>query len=796
MSTMTPINTSRDQLDEIDIKAWFFRMLRLWPWLVGFMVISLSMAWLYLSNAAPVFQSEAVLIIKDEKKTGSVSMNDELMKALNVSGSGKLMENEIEILKSKDLLESVIVQRQLFVSVWKDKYFADQALYGPSQPFELMVEDPAKVRQSTEWILQHRGNAWTLTETATGRVSGINMGQWFQIQGTRMILNHNLKSNGKVKLGQDQDNTYRILIQNPRSVALGYKKNLEVKPVGKQSTVISITVKDLCYDRGVAFLQSLLELYNTQGLEDKNQITSNTIDFLDERLRVVERDLQQVEASVENFKRVNKLSNLSEQSRVLLETVQNIDQEKAQRQSELNVIMALEKQLVTNQENPGMVPNTLGIADVSAASLIEKHNQLLLQRDRMTNMAGTQNPLYRDLTMQVKTVRQDLLENVRNLRKAYEIQLADVIIRDRRLATTLNNLPAMEKQLLEISRDRNVKEQIYLFLLQKREENAIALASSVKDTRTIELPHASSKTYPLVLPTYGISIVLGFFLAIIPMILIDFFDDRIGSAKEIGAKCLAPLLGEINYLKHLTYPIQIGENSRTVIAEQIRAIRTNLNFTELGSELKTILVSSHIPGEGKSFTCLNIAASYAILQKKVVVLEFDLRKPRVLKSLGLNSKTGISNVLTGNAALSEAVMEVEGFEGNLCVLPSGPIPPNPAELILGKYMEPLMEQLRAEYDVVIIDSPPFSLVTEALLLKNYTDATIIILRQGYSKKDALKQINEKFLHDPTKKVYTILNGVNRTSRYSYYSAKYSDGYSDQYGYGYNSYRTYEYVDKV
>jgi tyrosine-protein kinase Etk/Wzc len=410
-------------------------------------------------------------------------------------------------------------------------------------------------------------------------------------------------------------------------------------------------------------------------------------------------------------------------------------------------------------------------------------------------MAGTQNPLYRDLTMQVKSVRQDLLENVKNLRKAYDIQLADVIIRDRRLAATMNSLPAMEKKLLEISRDRNVKEQIYLFLLQKREENAIALASAVKDTRTIELPHASKQTYPLVLPTYGSAIALGFFLAIIPMILIDVFDDRIGSAKEIAAKCLAPLLGEINYLKHLNYPIQIGQNSRTVIAEQIRSIRTNLNFTELGSELKTILVSSHIPGEGKSFTCLNIAASYAILQKKVVVLEFDLRKPRVLKSLGLTSKTGISNVLTGNAALSEVVMEVEGFEGHLFVMPSGPIPPNPAELILGKYMQPLMEQLRAQYDVVIIDSPPFSLVTEALLLKNHTDATIIILRQGYSKKDALKQINEKFLQEQTKKVYTILNGVNRTSRYSYYTAKYSEGYSDQYGYGYNSYRAYEYVDK-
>jgi capsular exopolysaccharide synthesis family protein len=793
----TPQNTNTIQeIDTIDIKSWLFRMLRLWPWFLGFFFISLGLAWLYLAYSEPIYQSEAMLLIKDEKKMGSMSVNDELMKALNISSAGKILENEIEILKSLDLLESVIIKKQLYLQVKESRFFADQPLYGSEIPFTFEVENPEKIPGKGEWLLQNRQGKWLMQSIPGGQQIPLDTLTWIGNKNCRFKFHFPVEKLKDTEGSLNGSITYLISLDNPRKIAIDYKKKLEVKQVGKQSTIVSLSIKDLRYSRGMAFLESLLEMYNRHGLEDKNETTSNSIDFLDGRLKVVETELRSVEGKVESFKRVNQVSDLSEQSRVMLESVQEIDRSKALQQTQMNVVLALEKELSDNQDNPRMVPNTLGIADVSATSLIERHNQLLIQRERMRELSGPKNPAFIDLDQQVNDIRKDLLTNVRNLSKAYSIQLSNVVDQDTKMNLLLSQLPAKEKQLLEISRDRNVKEQIYLFLLQKREENAIALASAVTDGRTIEKPHAVKQSYPIPLATYGIALLLGFFLAILPMIIIDFFDHRIGSKKDILDRCRAPLLGEFNYVKHLTNPIQITPTSRTVIAEQIRVIRTNISFTDPDKTDKTILVTSHIPGEGKSFSCLNIASSFAILHKRVVILEFDLRKPRLLKSLGLSAKIGISNFLSGHCELDQILLKLDGFEENLWVLPSGPIPPNPAELILGNRMPLLMDQLRSRFDYVIIDSPPFSLVTDAQLLRDFSDSTIVILRQGYSSIESLKQINQLMNHNEKQKIYTILNGVNRNSRYSYYTAKYTEyGYIYEDGYGYSSRGISEYIDK-
>jgi capsular exopolysaccharide synthesis family protein len=267
--------------------------------------------------------------------------------------------------------------------------------------------------------------------------------------------------------------------------------------------------------------------------------------------------------------------------------------------------------------------------------------------------------------------------------------------------------------------------------------------------------------------------------------LIDFLDDKVGSVREIIERSKLPFLGEQNHVKNLQSPIAITAKKRDVISEQIRAIRTNISFTGQGSSIKKILVTSHIPGEGKSFTSLNIAASYAILGKKVAVLEFDLRKPRLMKNLGLTSNKGISNYLSGQATLDEIMLPLNTELGeNFHIIPSGPIPPNPSELILGERMQYLIDELEKKYDYILIDTPPFSLVTDAILLKRYVDMTIVVLRQGYSSKESYRDINEKLRSDQDERIYIILNGVNRYQKYSYYSSKYSNyGYGYGYGYG-------------
>jgi capsular exopolysaccharide synthesis family protein len=570
------------------------------------------------------------------------------------------------------------------------------------------------------------------------------------------------------------------------SATIAYK-SIDVKQVSRQSSVMSLTVNDFNYARGIAFLKSLIRTYNEQGLSDKNLTTSNTIEFLDERLAVLEGDLRKVEGSVEAFKRSNSLTDVSEQARNYLAVSSTIDRSKAEQETQVNLINALERELVERSNSPRLVPSTLGVADPSASTLIERHNELILQRERVAGIAGPKNPALIEIDNQVRELRLNLLENVRNLRGGYVLALNDLKAQERAFGNRLQKMPALERQFVEISRDRNVKQQIYLFLLQKREESAISLASSVVDSRTIEAPRPIRRVKPRARMIYGSALAIGLTLALIPLFLIDFLDNKVGSAREVIERSRLPFLGELSHVKNLQNPIVISSKKRDAVSEQIRTIRTNISFTSKGSGVRKILFTSQVPGEGKSFTSLNIAMSYALLGKKVALMEFDLRKPRILKNLGIQANKGISNYLAGHAVLGEIFVELTGeHQGILHIIPSGTVPPNPSELILGGRMKELIKELEVEYDYIFIDSPPFSLVTDAILLKAFADIAIVVMRQGYSAKSVYRDIHEKFHTDSEPPVYVMLNGVNRYSRYSYYGSKYTD-YGYGYGYGNGGY---------
>jgi tyrosine-protein kinase Etk/Wzc len=775
----TSQNTITAQTEEIDFKAWFFRILRLWPWFLGFMFLSLLVAWFYLQITEPVYQSSASIMIKDDKKTGVGStMDNNVLKALNISGSGKLLENEIEVLKSADLIREVVLKEKLYLTFTKKKYFADEVVYNDDQPFQLEIANPELISKPIYWEISSNNNGWTFNPKVGGAIP-IDIDKWYEFDGLRFRFISDDSALIKQKF-PNSSTEYVIRIVNPNQAVLEYKRKIDIKQVGKQSTVISLSVDDSHYGRGKAFLGSLIRIYNQQGLNDKNLTTSNTMDFLEERLGVVERDLRTVEGTIEVFKRNNHITEVSEQAKSYMDMVKTMDQKKAEQETQVNIVNALEKEIANPSVNVRLVPNTLGVADHSATLLIEQYNNLILQRERIASLAGPKNPALADLDNQVKEVRLTLLENVRNLRKANILTLNDIKEQDRKLNEKLLSIPALEKQLLEISRDRNVKQQIYLFLLQKREESAIALASSVIDSRSVETPRGLKKVKPISALIYGTAIAIGLFLALIPILLIDFLDDKVGSVREVVEKSMLPLLGELNYVKNLDSPIAITAKNRDVISEQIRAIRTNISFTGKGSQVKKIMVTSHVPGEGKSFTSLNIAASYALLGKKVAVMEFDLRRPRLMKNLGLISKKGISNYLSGQLTIDEIIIPVDTDLGqNLHIIPSGPIPPNPSELILGERMQNLMDELEKQYDFILIDTPPFSLVTDAILLKQHADISIVVLRQGFSSKEAYRDIFDKLRSSQDDSLYVILNGVNRHQKYSYYASKYS-----QYGYGY------------
>lgn len=741
------------------------------------LVISLLLAYAYLRYAQPVYKAKASVMIRDDQKGGD-ALDNQLLKGLNIEPSSQSLDNEMEILKSYDLIENIVAKEQLYVDIKTKGRIVERTVYGNDEPLFFTFANPDTVETTLNWRLKEAPiGVWTLIHHGEDKPLHITPGKWYKINGLAFRTTVN-PSHVKNKTQNEDENEYTLTIK-PLSLAINqFIDNLSIKETGKASSIVALELVDYNKQKCVAALQALINVYNKQGLDDKKRENESTLEFLEERVSMVERELEIVESKVESFKSGNRITDVSAEGQQYLQLSQAVDEQKAQQQTQLSILEGLEKKIRDNQTDPKLVPSTAGITEPTLAGLIQNHNELIHERDRKLQIYGPKNPLNVDMEKDIANVRQSILSNIGNLKSAYNTALSDINRREAALSTRIRSIPKIEKNLLQINRDQNVKQQLYLILLQRREETAISLASTTVDSRTIEVPRSMGIVSPKGQTALLMGIVIGLLLPIGIIYIMDAMNNKIEGKIEVEQKCQAPLLGEISYSKKSDSPIIITKGSRSIIAEQFRVIRTNISFTGRGKQSEVILVTSHRPEEGKSFTSLNLAASYALLNKKVVVLEFDLRKPRLSQNLNIKSDVGISNYLNNSGSLTGMLKEVPGFDGNFWLLPSGPIPPNPAELILSNRMSKLVEELKAQFDYIIFDTPPYNLVTDSSLLAAHSDISVIVLRNGFTFKWVLQEINKKIYDNPDQPYYTILNRVDERTRYGVYR---------NYGYGYAEY---------
>jgi tyrosine-protein kinase Etk/Wzc len=772
----------KENNEGFSFKNWSRRMLRNWPWFVLSLAICLSLSYLYLRYANPVYHSVASIVVKDEKK-GAEIMDNSMMKEIGLGGNSKLVENEIEVLKSYDLMEAVVNRLQLFTSIKHIGRIRDVEVFGDDLPFQFEVQDRQKIKNPIQWQVNDTAGGVILTSASEKSPVYIRYGQFYTADGVgfRVIrdssYSYPVSGNAEVKYSN-----YQVTLTPPSEAALQYSRNLSVEGASKVATVINLEMKDSNKKRAAAILQSLIAIYNRQGIEDKNRATDNTVNFLTARLSEVSGELQGVEGSVERFKSQNRVTNLSSDAQQYLDLAQQVDIQKAKSQTQLNIVNALERDLKQNETNPKLVPSTLGIEEPSLGLLIEKHNNLVLQKERQSQVSGPKNPLLIDLDEQIKEIRGRLITNVSNLKQAYAISLNDVAYQDAQLNSRIRSVPLMEKKLVQITRNQNVQEQLYAFLLQKREEAAISRASNIEDSRTILQARNLGTISPKPTMVWAFGGLLGLLIPITLIGVRGAMNNKIGDVTEVQTHTDLPILGTIPHIKKLKNPIVISTHSRTAAAEKIRSVRTAIGFTGKGRNVKTILITSFQPGEGKSFASLNLAVSYALLRKKTVILEFDLRKPQLTRNIGLKAKEGISNILAGKGNLDDLLVEVPDHDGNLFILPAGNLPPNPAELISGEQMEDLHKMLQERFDYIIIDSPPLGVVTDATLLQRYADITILVLRQNFTSNLVYEKLNQRAFQHSTQPVYIILNDMGKSKRYE-----------DAYGYSGGYYHDKEYV---
>lgn len=747
-----------------------------WPLFLLVALIAVAGAFVYLRYATPVYRVTASLLIKDDAK----GMGGSALSSLDLFGSGKEIDNEIEILKSKTLARQVIRHLNLYGEVVEDGKIRDVTVYQQT-PLRMVFLQPDSIAPLVNQKLPLKVDDATQQVTignTTYHMRDTVSTPW----GKMVLLPGNVTDNSK--------HNYFVHIAGEKLLTLRLIGGLKVGQANKLANVISLEYSDVVPARGEAVLNELMKVYDAAAIDDKNKMSAKTMAFVEERLRIVTGELGQVEAEMEKFKTSEGVVDISEQSKLFLENVKENDSKLSEANMQLSVLQSIEDYVKGKKEDDNMVPATLGLTDPVLLELVNRLSETEMQLIRLKKTTGENSPLLSSLNDQKRKLTPAILENIRSLRANLEAGKQKLTLDNAKYSSVLRTVPGKERALLAISRQQAIKNNIYTFLLEKREETALQYAAAISDSRIVDPAEADSFPFsPRRSMILGLSLIGGLALVAGFISIKDMFNREVMFRADIEKATSAPILGEIMQ-DEKAHPIAITDGRRTAIAEQFRALRTGLNYIGINGGNKTIMITSSISGEGKSFIAINLAISLSLMKKKVVLLEFDLRKPRVSKMLDVPHTPGISNYLIGQAVVGEILKKP--IEGNdyFHLLSAGVIPPNPSELILNGRLEQLLASLRATFDYIIIDTAPVGPVTDARLLAPFTDATLYVVRHQRTPKFHLRMIDELYQTQELGKLNIVFNGIKMRG-----IPGYGNGYANGYGYGNGHGYGYGYTDE-
>lgn len=776
-----------EDTEEISLGDLIYKFLPYWPIFVLLLLITLTGAWLYLRYTMPVYETKATLLIKDDKNTPA-GAND-MMQAFDLFGSKKNVENEVEVLQSKTLMQQVVKDLHLYAPVFVQGRVVNQSAYIVS-PIVIEAKDPDSVHLVKKVPFKYNNFAATVS---IDDYENYPLNQWLVTPyGILKFLPNKYYKPAK-EAGKGKENEFYFSLTTVKNAANGILDEISIVPSSKQSTVIDLSIKGEVPQRGEDILDDLLRVYKQAAILDKNVLAANTLKFVNERLKFVEEDLDSVEANLQNFKSRNKITDISAQGQIFLQTVAANDQ----KISDLNVQLAMLDQVEhyvrskgdiggivpSSIETPGSVsavtPATSGLGDPVLSNLLQKLSDLQLQYTQMKKVVPENNPSVIALTDAIDKLRPQILENIKSQRRNLEAGRNNIQGTNDQYNAILKTVPEKERELLGITRQQAIKNNIYTFLLQKREETALSFASAVADSRVID--RAESGDLP-VSPKrkliYLFAALLALILGVAFVYIKDIFTRTVQDKEEILKYTDIPILGEVMY-DHSKTSIVITEGKRSFIAEQFRQLRTSLTYMGIDKVHKKIMITSSISGEGKSFIAVNLGMSLSLMDKKVVLLEFDLRKPKISEQFHLSRQIGLSNYLIGKASMEE-IIKSSGTK-NLSLITSGPIPPNPSELISNGRLQELLKYLNTHFDYILIDTAPVNPVTDAFIISPMCDVSLYVVRDSYTPKLFLKKLSEKLRTQSLKNPAIIFNGV-KGKGFSKYGYGYGYGFGNGYGY--------------
>ena len=799
----TDFNEAQESKEEnIDVKELLFKYLIHWPWFVGAVVVCLIAAWVYLYTSTPVYNISATVLIKDDKKGGSAGMLSGL-ESLGLDGmvsSSQNIDNEIEVLRSKTIVKEVVEDLGLYISYTDEDEFPSRNMYKTSPvqvsltPQEAdLLEEPMIV----EMTLQPQGSM-----DVTVKIDDDEYQKHFEKlpavfptdKGTlAFFLTPDSISSSKRILEETtaSEKTTRNItatINKPLAVAKAYCKNMTIEPTSKTTSVAVISLKNSNVQRGKDFINKLLEMYNINTNNDKNEVAQKTAEFINERISIISKELGSTEKDLESFKRGAGITDLTSDAQIALTGSAEYEKKRVENQTQINLLQDLQKYM--QNEGYEVLPSNIGLQDLNLAAAINRYNEVLVERKRLLRTSTENNPTIINLDTSISAMKENVQVSLDRVLRGLFITKADLDREANRYSRRISEAPGQEREFVSIARQQEIKAGLYLMLLQKREENAITLAATANNAKIIDDAIADdAPVSPKRKMIYLIALVLGVGIPVGVIYLLELTKFKIEGRSDVEKLTSLPIVGDIPLTDEKQGAIAVFENQNNLMSETFRNIRTNLQFM-LENDKKVILVTSTVSGEGKSFISANLAISLSLLGKKVVIVGLDIRKPGLNKVFNIPRKEiGITQYLANPENNLMDLVQLSDVSKNLYILPGGTVPPNPTELLARDGLDKAIETLKKNFDYVILDTAPVGMVTDTLLIGRVADLSVYVCRADYTHKNEYTLINELAEKDKLPNLCTVINGLDlKRRKYGYYYGygKYGKyyGYGKRYGYGY------------
>lgn len=777
--------------EKTDFKAVLFKYTIHWPWFVACILLCMAGAWLYLRYTPPVYNISASVIIKDNDKNSKASSGMADLEDLGFYSSINNFDNEVEILQSRTLIKKVVEELDLYISYAAKSSFHDIELYKSSPVKVWITPEEAQKLPAPAYInlTLQPGNKLNVKITIGEQEYSKQFDKLPALLTTPSGTFSFTPADSTIAKSEQK---IMATVSSPRSVAGSYRGALSIEPTSKSTTIAQISVKSTHTQRGMDFINKLVEIYNRDANDDKNEVATKTAEFIDERINIINGELGTTEQELETFKRDAGLTDLKSDAQLALSENSEYEKKRAENSTQLRLVQFLASYANNPDHAYEVLPVNVGLTDTGLTELINRYNEMLLERKRLLRSSQENNPVVVNLDASIRAMRSNVLTTINSVQRGLAITQADLERQAGKYAGRITNAPGQERQLVSISRQQEIKAGLYLMLLQKREKNAITLASTANNARIVDEALADAiPVSPKGKMIYLVALILGVALPVAVIYIIELFKYKIEGRADVEKITSLPIVGDVPFSENKSSEgaIVVHENQNDLMAETFRNVRTNVLYMMKSNE-KVILVTSTTTGEGKTFIASNLAVSLALLGKKIVIVGLDIRKPGLNKAFQLSRKEqGISQFLANPEHTDlMSLVQVSNINPNLSILPGG-IPPNPTELVARESLPQAIDILKKHFDYIILDTAPIGMVTDTQLISRVANASIYVCRADYTHKADYTLINELGEQKKLPNLCTIINGLDmKKKKYGYYYGygKYGKyyGYGKKYGYGY------------